>query len=60
LFACNGILFNHESPKQGETFPTRKITKTATRIKLDISQAKRFFGYETQMPFDEGLKKTIN
>src|SRR2546422_683444 len=34
LFACNGILFNHESPRRGETFVTRKITKAAARIKL--------------------------
>jgi len=33
LFACNGILFNHESPRRGETFVTRKITRGATRIK---------------------------
>jgi GDPmannose 4,6-dehydratase len=34
LYACNGILFNHESPRRGETFVTRKITRAATRIKL--------------------------
>jgi len=34
IFACNGILFNHESPRRGETFVTRKITRAATRIKL--------------------------
>ena len=33
LFACNGILFNHESPRRGETFVTRKITRAAARIK---------------------------
>src|SRR6266566_8073451 len=33
MFACNGILFNHESPRRGETFVTRKITRAATRIK---------------------------
>ncbi len=32
MFACNGILFNHESPRRGETFVTRKITRAATRI----------------------------
>lgn len=32
LFACNGILFNHESPRRGESFATRKITRAATRI----------------------------
>ncbi|MGI9462075.1 MAG: GDP-mannose 4,6-dehydratase [Alphaproteobacteria bacterium] len=34
IFACNGILFNHESPMRGETFVTRKITRALTRIKL--------------------------
>ena len=34
IFACNGILFNHESPLRGETFVTRKITRALTRIKL--------------------------
>ena len=38
LFACNGILFNHESPRRGETFVTRKITKAAARIKLGVQQ----------------------
>jgi GDPmannose 4,6-dehydratase len=36
LFACNGVLFNHESPRRGETFVTRKITRAATRIKLGL------------------------
>src|SRR5574344_2293392 len=36
MFACNGILFNHESPIRGETFVTRKITRAAVRIKLGI------------------------
>ena len=36
LFACNGILFNHESPLRGETFVTRKITRAVARIKLGI------------------------
>ncbi len=36
LFACNGILFNHESPRRGETFVSRKITKAAARIKLGL------------------------
>ena len=38
LFACNGILFNHESPRRGETFVTRKITKAAARIKLGVQK----------------------
>src|SRR5512136_296944 len=53
LFGCNGILFNHESPRRGETFVTRKITRAATRIKLGLQEkvfmgnmeAKRDWGY---------------
>ena len=53
IFACNGMLFNHESPRRGETFVTRKITRAATRIKLGLQQklylgnlaAKRDWGY---------------
>jgi len=53
LFACNGILFNHESPRRGEAFVTRKITRAATRIKLGLQQrlelgnldAKRDWGF---------------
>lgn len=53
LFACNGILFNHESPRRGETFVSRKITRAATRIKVGLQQklylgnldAKRDWGY---------------
>jgi len=36
MFICNGILFNHESPRRGKTFVTRKITRAATRIKLGL------------------------
>ena len=36
LYACNGILFNHESPLRGETFVTRKITRALARIKLGV------------------------
>jgi GDPmannose 4,6-dehydratase len=43
LFICNGILFNHESPRRGETFVTRKVTRAATRIKLGL-QEKLFLG----------------
>lgn len=43
MFACNGILFNHESPRRGETFVTRKITQAAARIKLGL-QEKLFLG----------------
>ncbi len=53
LFACNGILFNHESERRGETFVTRKITRAATRIKLGLQEklylgnleARRDWGY---------------
>jgi GDPmannose 4,6-dehydratase len=53
LFACNGILFNHESERRGETFVTRKITRAVTRIKLGLQEklylgnldAKRDWGY---------------
>ncbi len=53
LFACNGILFNHESPRRGETFVTRKITRAAARIKLGVQpclylgnlDAKRDWGF---------------
>lgn len=38
MFACNGILFNHESPIRGETFVTRKITRAVARIALGLSQ----------------------
>ena len=36
LFACNGILFNHESPRRGETFVTRKITRAVARIQAGL------------------------
>src|SRR5688572_32376534 len=53
LFACNGILFNHESPRRGETFVTRKITRAVARIKAGMQDklylgnldAKRDWGY---------------
>src|ERR1700687_2644584 len=53
LFTCNGILFNHESERRGETFVTRKITRAVTRIKLGLQEklylgnleAKRDWGY---------------
>jgi GDPmannose 4,6-dehydratase len=43
MFACNGILFNHESPRRGETFVTRKITRAAARIALGF-QDKLYLG----------------
>jgi len=53
LYACNGILFNHESPRRGETFVTRKITMAAARIKAGLQEklylgnldSKRDWGY---------------
>ncbi len=53
LFACNGVLFNHESPRRGKTFVTRKITRAAARIKLGLQKylflgnldAKRDWGF---------------
>ena len=38
LYACNGILFNHESPKRGETFVTRKVTRALARISLGLQE----------------------
>src|SRR5262249_29645076 len=43
IFACNGILFNHESPRRGETFVTRKITRAAAHIKAGL-QDKLYLG----------------
>lgn len=43
MFAANGILFNHESPRRGETFVTRKVTRAATRIKFGL-QHKLYLG----------------
>ena len=43
IFACNGILFNHESPRRGETFVTRKITMALARVKLGV-QKKLYLG----------------
>ena len=43
MFACNGILFNHESPRRGETFVTRKISRAAARIKVGL-QDKLYLG----------------
>jgi GDPmannose 4,6-dehydratase len=61
LYACNGILFNHESPRRGETFVTRKITRAAARIKCGVQDklqignlnAKRDWGYAPE--FCEGM-----
>lgn len=61
LFACNGILFNHESPRRGETFVTRKITRAAARMKYGFDEklllgnldAKRDWGYAPE--YVEGM-----
>lgn len=61
IFACNGILFNHESPLRGETFVTRKITRAVSRISSGIQQklylgnldAKRDWGYAKE--YVEGM-----
>ena len=53
MFACNGILFNHESPRRGETFVTRKISRAVARIKAGLQdklylgnlEARRDWGY---------------
>jgi GDPmannose 4,6-dehydratase len=53
MFACNGILFNHESPRRGKTFVTRKISESVVKIKLGIQElltvgnldSKRDWGY---------------
>ena len=61
IFACNGILFNHESPRRGETFVTRKITRAAAKIKAGLQDklylgnlnAKRDWGYAPE--YCEGM-----
>lgn len=61
LYACNGILFNHESPRRGETFVTRKISRAAARIKAGLQKnlrignlhAKRDWGYAPE--YCEGM-----
>src|SRR5574338_33673 len=66
IFACNGILFNHESPKRGETFVTRKITRAASRIAAGLQSnlslgnldAKRDWGYAPE--YCEGMWRILN
>ena len=65
LFACNGILFNHESPRRGGTFVTRKITRAAARIKYGIQDvlvlgnlnAQRDWGYAPE--YVEGMWRML-
>jgi GDPmannose 4,6-dehydratase len=65
LYACNGILFNHESPRRGETFVTRKISIAASRIKLGLQEkltignlnAKRDWGYAPE--YCEGMWRML-
>jgi len=65
IFACNGILFNHESPRRGETFVTRKITRAATRIACALQDklilgnldSKRDWGYAPE--YCEGMWKIL-
>ena len=65
LFACNGILFNHESPRRGETFVTRKITRAAARIAAGLQtdlalgnlNAKRDWGYAPE--YCEGMWRIL-
>jgi GDPmannose 4,6-dehydratase len=65
LFACNGILFNHESPRRGETFVTRKITRAAARMKERLQEklflgnlnAKRDWGYAPE--YCEGMWRIL-
>ena len=65
LFACNGILFNHESPRRGETFVTKKITRAACRIKKGLQDrislgnldSKRDWGYAPE--YCEGMWRML-
>ncbi len=65
LFACSGILFNHESPRRGETFVTRKISRAAAAIKLGLQKelylgnldAKRDWGYAPE--YVEGMWRML-
>ncbi|NTU67278.1 MAG: GDP-mannose 4,6-dehydratase [Chlorobiaceae bacterium] len=65
IFACNGILFNHESPRRGETFVTRKITRAAARIRAGLQEtlslgnldAKRDWGYAPE--YVEGMWRML-
>ena len=56
IFACNGILFNHESPRRGETFVTRKITRAASRITAGLQKVVRACGNLYEKGIWEGLR----
>src|SRR3989339_751582 len=66
LFACNGILFNHESPRRGETFVTRKITRATSRIVAGLQpslslgniHSKRDWGFAPE--YCEGMWRILN
>lgn len=66
LFACNGIMYNHESPRRGENFVTRKICRAAAAIKAGLQQslllgdlsARRDWGYAPD--YVEGMWRTLN
>ncbi len=65
MFACNGILFNHESPRRGETFVTRKVTRAVARIKKGLQkelflgnlESKRDWGYAPE--YVEGMWRML-
>jgi len=65
LYACNGILFNHESPRRGETFVTRKVTQAVSKIKLGLQDklylgnldSKRDWGYAPE--YVEGMWRIL-
>jgi len=65
MYACNGVLFNHESPRRGETFVTRKITRAVARIKKGLQKdlylgnldAKRDWGYARE--YVEGMWRML-
>src|SRR5205807_2103372 len=67
VFACSGILFNHESPRRGLEFVSRKITHTAARIKLGLQrelrlgnlQARRLLGWEPRISFEELVEMMV-
>jgi GDP-D-mannose dehydratase len=68
IYACNGILFNHESPVRGETFVTRKITRALARISLGLqdclylgnpAKAREKLGWTPQIPFQDLVTEMV-